>query len=194
MRTLDLYWKSNKDWWYYDDSFIPRLKDSAPPDAQESYARYKEQKRSNPICDICPRMQKYYDVGLCPICGVDYLLMDIKTHIAVCDNCKAEFAIPLAIEGLCHDDIRFKRYEATICEPLPTDTMLEVAKILGINTVELCKSIHTRKEHTVSYDQAYRLKKLLSPSQFSLSPEIAEYPKYEICYPTTRTDIGNENK
>lgn len=42
MRRLDLYWKSNRDWWEYKDH-VPTLKDSAPPEAVLSYQRYLEQ-------------------------------------------------------------------------------------------------------------------------------------------------------
>lgn len=43
MRKLDYFWKSNKDWWYRDKNYVARLKDSAPPEAQESYKHYLEQ-------------------------------------------------------------------------------------------------------------------------------------------------------
>lgn len=43
MRKLDLYWKSNRDWWEYDKDFFPVLKEGAPNDAVESYRRYLEQ-------------------------------------------------------------------------------------------------------------------------------------------------------
>ena len=43
MRILEHYWMSNKDWWYRDKNLVPRLKEDAPPEAQESYKRYLEQ-------------------------------------------------------------------------------------------------------------------------------------------------------
>ena len=44
MRKLDYFWKTNKDWWYRDKN-LPRLKEDAPPEAQESYKHYLEQKK-----------------------------------------------------------------------------------------------------------------------------------------------------
>lgn len=45
MRRLDYFWKTNKDWWYRDENLVPRLKETAPKEAQESYKRYLEQKK-----------------------------------------------------------------------------------------------------------------------------------------------------
>ena len=45
MRILEHYWMSNKDWWYRDKNLVPRLKEDAPPEAQESYKRYLVPKR-----------------------------------------------------------------------------------------------------------------------------------------------------
>lgn len=42
MRKLDLFWRSNRDWWEFRNH-IPTLKDDAPPEAQKSYRRYLEQ-------------------------------------------------------------------------------------------------------------------------------------------------------
>ena len=49
MRKLDLYWKSNRDWWFFDKNLIPRIKDSAPKEAQESYKRYRSQSKNTKI-------------------------------------------------------------------------------------------------------------------------------------------------
>ena len=46
MRKVDLFWKSNHDWWTYKNGF-PVLKESAPPEAKESYKRYLEQTNVN---------------------------------------------------------------------------------------------------------------------------------------------------
>ena len=48
MKKLDLYWRSNRDWWEYKDN-IPVIKDSAPPEAKESYKRYLEQVDSDAL-------------------------------------------------------------------------------------------------------------------------------------------------
>lgn len=42
MRKVDLYWKSNRDWWEFIEH-IPTIKESAPPEAQESYKKYLQQ-------------------------------------------------------------------------------------------------------------------------------------------------------
>ena len=42
MRKIDLYWKSNRDWWEYK-GLIPIIKDNAPPEAKASYERYLKQ-------------------------------------------------------------------------------------------------------------------------------------------------------
>lgn len=42
MKKIDLYWKSNREWWEYKDH-IPTIKESAPEKAKESYKRYLEQ-------------------------------------------------------------------------------------------------------------------------------------------------------
>ena len=42
MRKLDLYWRSNPDWWEWKN-LIPTIRDDAPEEAQESYDRYRIQ-------------------------------------------------------------------------------------------------------------------------------------------------------
>ena len=49
MRVMDLYWKKNKEWYYYDDNLMPRIKENAPKEAKESYKRYLEQNKKN-VC------------------------------------------------------------------------------------------------------------------------------------------------
>ena len=44
MRKYDLYWKSNPDWFDYDDNLFPVMTDNAPPEAIESYNNYLRQK------------------------------------------------------------------------------------------------------------------------------------------------------
>lgn len=43
MRKLDLFWQTNRDWWYRDKNLVPRLKEDAPKEAQDSYKHYLEQ-------------------------------------------------------------------------------------------------------------------------------------------------------
>lgn len=42
MRNVDLYWRSNKEWWEFINH-VPVIKKDAPQKAQESYKRYLEQ-------------------------------------------------------------------------------------------------------------------------------------------------------
>ena len=42
MRKLDLYWKTNRDWWEFKNH-IPVVKDDAPLAAKESYQNYLKQ-------------------------------------------------------------------------------------------------------------------------------------------------------
>lgn len=46
MRKLDLFWRSNRDWWEFKNH-IPVIKEDAPPEAKASYARYLEQTKSD---------------------------------------------------------------------------------------------------------------------------------------------------
>lgn len=45
MRKLDLFWKTNREWYYYDDELNVHIKSSAPDDAKESFKNYLEQKK-----------------------------------------------------------------------------------------------------------------------------------------------------
>lgn len=46
MVALDLYWKTNKNWWHRDEKNLrPVLNKDAPKEAKESYKRYLEQKK-----------------------------------------------------------------------------------------------------------------------------------------------------
>lgn len=44
MQKLDIYWKTNKDWYFYD-GLVPKIKDDAPEEAKESYQHYLQQKK-----------------------------------------------------------------------------------------------------------------------------------------------------
>lgn len=44
MRKFDVYWKSNKEWYEYD-GLVPKLKEDAPKEAQESFEHYLQQKK-----------------------------------------------------------------------------------------------------------------------------------------------------
>lgn len=43
MKMLDLYWRSNPNWWELKNH-VPVVKETAPPEAQESYKQYLKQK------------------------------------------------------------------------------------------------------------------------------------------------------
>lgn len=146
------------------------------------------------ICDACPKMQEYYEVGSCPDCGAYGLLMSIETHIAVCPFCSGEFAIPLAVSGLCHNDVLFKRYVLMLDGSLPAETVFAASKILGINTVQLynASKAKTPIKLEATYGQALSLKKLFSPLDitFTFSPELTMYPKYDECWRESRAAKG----
>ena len=43
-KNIDLYWKSNKDWYHWDEEVEGYvINDDAPEEAKESYERYLEQ-------------------------------------------------------------------------------------------------------------------------------------------------------
>ena len=42
MRKIDLYWKTNPDWWYVKNLEF-HLREDAPKEAKESYERYLKQ-------------------------------------------------------------------------------------------------------------------------------------------------------
>lgn len=46
MRKLDLFWKTNREWYYYDENLSVHLKSSAPDEAKESFKKYLAQKEA----------------------------------------------------------------------------------------------------------------------------------------------------
>ena len=74
MRKIDMFWQSNDDWWEFRNG-IPTVKEKAPQEAQESYARYLEQtteeceRNINPAWkeefapQILVRGMKYFEEG-----------------------------------------------------------------------------------------------------------------------------------
>lgn len=44
MRKYDMFWKSNPEWYDYDDNLFPVLTDKAPEEAKVSYQNYLVQK------------------------------------------------------------------------------------------------------------------------------------------------------
>ena len=62
MRKLDYFWKTNKDWWYRDKNLVPRLKEDAPPEAQESYKHYLEQKKKGYIVKQFLKINNFFSV------------------------------------------------------------------------------------------------------------------------------------
>lgn len=51
MKKVDLFWKSNHDWWEFKNG-IPTLKESVPQEARDSYEHYLEQMSEERICKI----------------------------------------------------------------------------------------------------------------------------------------------
>ena len=43
MTKNDIYWKTNREWWYYDENLSPVLKENAPLEAKRSYENYLKQ-------------------------------------------------------------------------------------------------------------------------------------------------------
>ena len=43
MTKMDYYWRTNPDWYYFDDEGRRRIKPDAPKEAKESFKRYCEQ-------------------------------------------------------------------------------------------------------------------------------------------------------
>lgn len=43
VKKLDLYWRSNPEWWELKNH-VPVIREDAPREAQESYKKYIEQK------------------------------------------------------------------------------------------------------------------------------------------------------
>ena len=74
MKKVDLFWQSNDEWWELRNH-IPVLKETAPPEARESYQHYLEQMSEEQIrkidCDweesfaphILARGKKYFEEG-----------------------------------------------------------------------------------------------------------------------------------
>lgn len=44
MKRYDFYWKSNHDWYHFNDDLFPVMNDDAPDEAKESYRNYLRQK------------------------------------------------------------------------------------------------------------------------------------------------------
>lgn len=51
MRKLDLFWKTNREWYYYDEDLNVHIKSSAPDEAKESFKKYLEQKKDAKAAD-----------------------------------------------------------------------------------------------------------------------------------------------
>ena len=52
MRKVDLFWKSNRDWWEWKNG-IPVVKHSAPQKAKESYQNYLKQISNDHVLRGC---------------------------------------------------------------------------------------------------------------------------------------------
>lgn len=45
MRNFDLFWASNREWYEWTENGDRVLKETAPKEAKDSYARYLEQRK-----------------------------------------------------------------------------------------------------------------------------------------------------
>lgn len=63
MRTLDLYWMTNPDWFDFtdDDDALPFLTEDAPIEAKKSFERYLEQRKKTDIFKRDERVDGEYD-------------------------------------------------------------------------------------------------------------------------------------
>jgi len=46
MRKLNLYWRTNEEWYHFDKNMNPVVNDDAPEEAKESYRQYLEEKKA----------------------------------------------------------------------------------------------------------------------------------------------------
>lgn len=116
-------------------------------------------------CYDCPRTKEYIDMGGCPNCKAKKLLMNTKTHSATCDICGLTFGIPMAIEGLCYEDVDCKQYTVSIDTKLSKQQLLDFSKLLGISgtqTYQLFKNNTPVVIENVTMVLAYQMQFIFS--------------------------------
>ena len=138
-------------------------------------------------CFDCPRTKEYIDLGGCPNCRAKKLFMSTKTHMATCDVCGVTFGIPMAIEGLCYEDERYKQYAVSIDAKLNKEQMLDFSKLLGINgvqTYQLFKNNTTVVIEKVPMVLTYQIQSFIRSigASVSIQLEIDEYHMFEECW------------
>lgn len=81
MKALDLYWKSDPDWYDYADDEVgtPYLTENAPDEAIGSFAHYLEQKKR---MQQIHELDKYVENGVYCVEPSDRDLTEFKKHAA----------------------------------------------------------------------------------------------------------------
>lgn len=139
-------------------------------------------------CCECQWIKEYIDVGPCPKCGADHLLMSRKNSLAICDVCKADFGIPMGIEWLCEKEMYKKSYTIYVYDKPDNGQMLGLSKLLGLNGAEiyrLFKSYSPVVLRKVPILLAYKLRKFFRENGMSIyiDPSIEnEYHLFERCH------------
>lgn len=138
------------------------------------------------LCDKCELTQDYLPVGNCPACGAENLMMNNKTSTAICEKCGESFGIPRARERLCEKDVSYTRYTVTIQGTPAKKELLQLARIVGTNTVSMYQGFHDQKAvfHQLSMIQAFRIEHLFASSSCSVSctPALKEYKNFVTCW------------
>lgn len=137
-------------------------------------------------CSDCPRTKKYINLGSCPVCFAKPMLMDIRTHNAKCNECGAEFGVPMAVEGLCAEDIRNRRYCVTIQSKPKKQDMLEIATILGQTVSQLYPLFKNGLPvviDDISMRSAFAIMNYMGDHGVcaQAQPPLEEYPLFEQC-------------
>lgn len=135
-------------------------------------------------CRDCPRMKEYIPVGPCPECGNPDLLMNTATHMALCGRCGVEWGLPMAIEGLCEENVRRKKYKIVIQGELSKYDILRIAKLVGITCAQLYRSCKEGAPvlNNLSYKQVMDMQKKSADNHLIVIPEIVTYENFYICW------------
>lgn len=182
MREHEAFLMSERDSYRTDASPLPGLGEEAVPEAEESCEKDLGETGRVSLCDSCPKMQEYYDVGPCPVCESPGMKMKVQTHTASCSFCGREYYIPLAIQGLCYNNVLWEQYEVRAETQPDRKSLLAAAKILEVNSVSVYSSIKSGRplKTGLSYDQALKLKAMGLDIVFV--PQLKEYEKYKECW------------
>lgn len=75
MKKLDIYWRLDKQWYYYD-GLVPHIRDEAPEDVKDSFERFLQQKKEMALTkqDILNMKTK------------DEIMLSFITHLELWDD------------------------------------------------------------------------------------------------------------